>query len=381
NEHYPDQERSCLGIAENKLNDFAIRSVLKKNNRFYKGEFLNCGLPAGVQLCITDANNSTGRRSWVEALLNQENYSKLSDSCQRNLNNAVRDGVISKTDEGEYVVSIYTNSQHIETIENPEVVNYLQKQTSEANSGTCENCLNSTSVFSEIMKVAEETFNITTQVRDQVQHPEGWPISADGYSYPLDPSKSYITTPRGLRRLKGYTDYHEGYDFGTFNKSLAVHAMKGGKIYKSKFKCFANSSENCNGGYGNQVVIEHDDGTKMYYSHLNANCEAKVENGQKVKVGDKIGCVGDTGRGDTHLDVRLLKRDGNAYNIVHSKFKGLYNNQTVTLRVATDFIEIESKLQSLYSHFLVKSDFKNRDSLRVALSKRWSEIDELEGKI
>lgn len=60
------------------------------------------------------------------------------------------------------------------------------------------------------------------------------------------------------------------------------------------------------GGYGNLVVIRHDNGLETYYGHLS---RINVESGQKVSAGDVIGLAGNTGRSrgpHLHLEIRYL---------------------------------------------------------------------------
>lgn len=64
-----------------------------------------------------------------------------------------------------------------------------------------------------------------------------------------------------------------------------------------------------NGGYGNQVVIQHGSRYKSYYGHL-SRFVSRVKKGSYVKQGDIIGYVGSTGLSTgPHLDFRI-KRDG-----------------------------------------------------------------------
>lgn len=62
----------------------------------------------------------------------------------------------------------------------------------------------------------------------------------------------------------------------------------------------------CNGGYGNLVVITHDNGMKTYYAHCSAIADIYV--GQRVTAGENIAFVGSTGRsyGDhLHIEVHI----------------------------------------------------------------------------
>lgn len=66
-----------------------------------------------------------------------------------------------------------------------------------------------------------------------------------------------------------------------------------------------------NGGYGNCVIIQNDDGNITYYAHQS---ETACEVGDKVKAGQLIGYVGTTGDSTgnhLHFEVR---RDGVYYD-------------------------------------------------------------------
>lgn len=59
-----------------------------------------------------------------------------------------------------------------------------------------------------------------------------------------------------------------------------------------------------NGGYGNYIVIKHDNGTQTLYAHLSSN---NVAVGQRVNQGEVIGAVGNTGKSTgahLHFEIR-----------------------------------------------------------------------------
>lgn len=75
--------------------------------------------------------------------------------------------------------------------------------------------------------------------------------------------------------------HHDGLDFS---------AKKGTPVYATADGVIKHASRN--GGYGNMVIISHKYGFETRYGHLN---KYVVRKGQKVKRGDKIGEVGNTG--------------------------------------------------------------------------------------
>ena len=70
--------------------------------------------------------------------------------------------------------------------------------------------------------------------------------------------------------------------------------MAKGKVVRSEW----------NGGYGNYVEIDHGNGFKTKYAHLN---KAYVKKGQYVEQGESIGEVGSSGRSTgPHLHYEVL---------------------------------------------------------------------------
>lgn len=62
-----------------------------------------------------------------------------------------------------------------------------------------------------------------------------------------------------------------------------------------------------NGGYGNYVVITHENGIKTLYAHMNT---IKVNQGERVARGEQVGTLGNTGRSTgphLHFEVRGAK--------------------------------------------------------------------------
>lgn len=90
---------------------------------------------------------------------------------------------------------------------------------------------------------------------------------------------------------------HGGIDLGA-GRGTPVHATGPGKVI------VASAGEN--GGYGNLVKIQHDDGTVTVYAHLQTG-SLKVRPGQRVEAGAHLAGVNSTGMstGDhLHFEVR-----------------------------------------------------------------------------
>lgn len=109
-------------------------------------------------------------------------------------------------------------------------------------------------------------------------------------------SSSYYTNPvPGGIITQGVHGYN-GIDIAA-NAGTPIYAAASGKVITSK-------QGGWNGGYGNMIVISHDNGTQTLYSH---NSENVVYVGQYVEKGQLIGYMGSTGRSTgnhLHFEVR-----------------------------------------------------------------------------
>ncbi|MFO7736053.1 MAG: M23 family metallopeptidase [bacterium] len=106
------------------------------------------------------------------------------------------------------------------------------------------------------------------------------------FTWPLD---GVITSPFGER--KGAK--HEGIDIGAPEGTPVYSAGSGKVLYSGKRE-----------GYGNVIIIQHPGKWITVYAHNSRNI---AKQGQKVKKGDKIALVGQTGRASgphLHFEVR-----------------------------------------------------------------------------
>jgi murein DD-endopeptidase MepM/ murein hydrolase activator NlpD len=104
---------------------------------------------------------------------------------------------------------------------------------------------------------------------------------ASGYGYRIDPVYKTIKL-------------HAGLDFAA-PQGTPIYATADGTVKVSGFS---------DGGYGNHVVINHGYGYETLYGHM---VRIKVRNGTKVKRGEVVGYVGNTGKSTgphCHYEVR-----------------------------------------------------------------------------
>lgn len=111
-------------------------------------------------------------------------------------------------------------------------------------------------------------------------------ISTSGYF--INPAPGSVVTQR--------THGFNAVDLGT-RSGASVVAAAGGTVIVSRVGGW-------NGGYGNYIVIRHNNGTQTLYAHLSTNL---VGSGETVVQGQKIGTAGSTGRSTgphLHFEVR-----------------------------------------------------------------------------
>lgn len=116
------------------------------------------------------------------------------------------------------------------------------------------------------------------------------------YGEPLI-GKPRITSPYGPRILQGKQSYHDGIDYSAVI-GTTVYAPADGTVVN----VWTDSS--C----GNGVKLEHQDGTKTLYCHLN---KASVKKGDKVSAGCPIAETGNTGHSTgPHLHYAMQNEKG-----------------------------------------------------------------------
>ena len=103
---------------------------------------------------------------------------------------------------------------------------------------------------------------------------------------------------------------HTGLDYSA-PRGTPIYATGDGKIVTVRTNF---------GGYGKEVEIDHGYGFVTKYAHMES---FNVKQGQKVKRGECIGYVGNTGRSTApHLHYEIIK-DGQKINPVHYFYKDI----------------------------------------------------------
>lgn len=113
---------------------------------------------------------------------------------------------------------------------------------------------------------------------------------------------------KDLTRIGSYFGYRMDpfYKVKKFHEGVDFTAPVGTEIYASGSGVVVNAGRNF-GGYGNQVIIDHGYTYSTLYAHLS---KILVRNGERVKRGQVIGLVGNTGKSTApHLHYEIRKNN------------------------------------------------------------------------
>lgn len=157
----------------------------------------------------------------------------------------------------------------------------------------------------------EVTYNVTTQngevtkrevVREKVIEEPVKKIVVKGTK----------VSDRGTGNLRwptvgGYISSYKGQRWGRQHKGIDIARPSNRSILAADNGRIASAGWN-SGGYGNRIVIDHNNGIRTIYAHLSS---ISVSVGQKVSKGDKIGVMGRTGHATgVHLHFEVYKNGG-----------------------------------------------------------------------
>ena len=148
--------------------------------------------------------------------------------------------------------------------------------------------------------------------------PDSTWVDCRGFIFPIRrQSNNRITSDFGARRRR----YHYGTDIG----------LKVGDSIVSVFDGTVRIVSYDAHGYGNYIVVRHNNGLESLYAHLSQTIA--VEN-QKVKAGELIGLGGNTGRSTgphLHFEFRFLGNPFNTKKIIdYSSETCLASNYCIT---------------------------------------------------
>ena len=179
-----------------------------------------------------------------------------------------------------------------------------------------------------------------------------------------------------------FTSNHKGIDMAwnrhQGGKNVPVYAADDGVVYSTK------DNDKSGKSWGNFVKIKHNDGTYTLYAHLRDGI--KVKTGQKVKQGDQIGNMGNTGKSEAnHLHYEVYVGGASTSNRKNPlDYTYVYDGQIVhpddTKKVKykpTDTPKVEEKdkkIQELQTK--VNELTKEVEENNIEINKLKSELEE-----
>lgn len=146
-----------------------------------------------------------------------------------------------------------------------------------------------------------------TQGHSAFYHQDGTLAQSFLLKTPLDGARLTSTFKKRKHPILGYTRMHKGLDFGA-PIGTPIKAAGNGKVVKAARE----------GTFGKVVKIKHQNGYLTLYAHLNGFAKG-VKAGKRVKQGETIGYLGNTGLSQVrHLHYEIHK-NGRAINPLRLK--------------------------------------------------------------
>lgn len=188
--------------------------------------------------------------------------------------------------------------------------------------------------------------------------PDSILIDCNDFVMPVNTGR--VSSKFGPRRYR----YHYGIDISLPSGSSIVSSFAG-KVRLIDYEP---------GGYGNYVVVRHDNGLETVYAHLSA-VTCKIND--RVEAGHKLGLSGNTGRSTgphLHFETRYI---GNAFNpstLINFESKQVYaQNYTLTKRKNFGYQQHKAKTVQLAKYYKVRKG----DNLSVIASRNGTTVNKL----
>ncbi len=167
----------------------------------------------------------------------------------------------------------------------PVAMGGIPESESERDLGDLQQRINQLQVAIDLRRQSQE--DVRNLLNDQVSinraTPQGWPV------------KGWLTSYFGMRKspYTGRRSMHEGLDIAA-STGTSVVATADGVIVRVGYSA----------SYGKMVMVDHGYGFRTLYGHNSKNV---VKVGQRVKRGDKVAEVGNTGRSTgSHVHYEIL---------------------------------------------------------------------------
>lgn len=171
-----------------------------------------------------------------------------------------------------------------------------------------------------------------TEERNGIIYADGEPASTDIVSY-YGPRKNPIT---------GEDEEHYGIDISGVDGETNVVATYQGEVITIVDNCTVGDYE-CNGGYGNMIILSHSNGDYTVYAKL-ASIDSSVTVGATVMKGQLIGKVGMTGNTDKAILHYELREGGNDISYTKDPMEIVSSSNPRPAAAAGDFSVHETSL-------------------------------------
>ncbi len=139
-----------------------------------------------------------------------------------------------------------------------------------------------------------------------------------GLGYPIN--EPYQITAGFNSNDSVHDGSHTGIDFVSISEDWTVHSANDGKVISTYNSCdpFGGSlGDMCGGGYGNNIVIQHQDGDFKYYTLYGHLAQVNVQVGDQIKRGDNIAIAGNSGNTTgRHLHFELRTPENNSSSAI-----------------------------------------------------------------
>lgn len=165
----------------------------------------------------------------------------------------------------------------------------------------------------QVMEVMSENNNVrsTKVVKENIVKNCVSKIIYRGTKNPYEYGIAFLNQPtRGGDLTSAYGErwnsFHKGIDIAGDTGDDVLVALNGRVTY----------AEYNNGGYGNLIIVEHDNNMKTYYGHLD---DFYVSVGDEVRKGDIIGALGNTGFSTgphLHFELRVNNNPVDPYDYI-----------------------------------------------------------------
>lgn len=164
------------------------------------------------------------------------------------------------------------------------------------------------------------------------------------------------------RVINGKAGYHKGLDMVSMTGDRNVVSVKDG-TYRGAFY-----DKN---GFGNYVSIQHDDGIRTIYAHLES-VNKELKKGQRIEAGTFLGIEGTTGRSTgIHLHIEARKAPYLTTNRINiAEYLGVINAkgnvELMQKRKAMEVVQVKTGFEDKTMDYLNAYKFNNDLFIKLA---------------